>query len=82
MNEPETLCHALGIDDTRERKLVWHVEEAMNTGCSKAEALQKFASVDASDVEKTYMGYLLVRFIIYRTTPRKLFDLICKLCDI
>lgn len=78
--DQQTTSGALGIDLNRKKKLEWYVEEAFAVSGKKADAIKKIATADATDEEKIYMGYLLTQYIIYKTTPKYLYDLICKLC--
>ena len=80
--EPKTTTEALGIDLNRKKKLEWYVEEAFSVSGKKADAIKKIATADATEEEKIYMGYLLTQYIIYKTTPKYLYDLICKLCHL
>lgn len=84
MVNAETTNQALGIDDARKKKLEWYVEEACSSlVINKAESIRKIVeNKDATDEEKVYMGYLLTKYIIYKKTPKHLYDLICKLCEI
>lgn len=65
----ESAHHALGITDVRNTKLMWHLDEIMNAGGSKAEGFRKIAALDTTPEEKVYMGYMLCKRIVYLKTP-------------
>jgi len=66
----ETVNRALGIDDNRNQKLMWQLDEVMNTKCPKAEGFKKIASLDITNEERVYLGYMLAkRIVIVRTPP-------------
>lgn len=66
----ETIAHALGIEDKRAEKLHWILDEIMEKSHAKADAIREIAKIpDASIEEKTYLGYLLCKRIVFLKTP-------------
>jgi hypothetical protein len=77
--ESETVSHALGIDDTRNQKLVWMIDEIMNTECPKADAFKKISALDITNDERVYLGYMLCKRIVVVKTPSPLLSMLEKI---
>lgn len=63
---------ALGImyRSPRHQKLIWMLDEIMHTKVRKAEAILAISELkDVSDLEKTYLGYMLMQRIFILKVP-------------
>lgn len=78
----DTVHHALGIDDNRNTKIMWMLDEIMDKEVPKATALEMISVLDISQVEKVYLGYMLCKRIVQIRTPQNLRGLVSKIFDI
>jgi hypothetical protein len=75
----ETAAHALGITEQRNTKLMWYLDEIMESRCSKAEGMRRIAALETTQEEKVYMGYMLCKRIVILKTPTAMRPLLGKM---
>jgi hypothetical protein len=78
----ETVNQALGIDDNSNQKLMWNLDEIMNTKCPKAEAFKQIAALDITNEARVYLGYMLAKRIVIIRTPTILRQMLDTVYDL
>jgi hypothetical protein len=80
MTKPETLedVLAIGTNSARHKKLVWYLDDAFDTGMTKADVINYVANIaDLTPVERTWMGYMIFqRLLMMKMGP--LGDMVVK----